>query len=270
MTTTAKKAADTTPREHTSLAAALAAFQAALPRVGKDNTARVATDKGPGYTYRYADLSEISPVVLPLLAAQGLAWSTRPTLVDGNRFVLVYRLSHTSGQEDVGEYPLPNPGSSPQVLGSAITYARRYALCAVTGVAPGDDDDDAAAAQRQQQRPQGGQQRAQARQGTGTTPPPAEPAQGGDQGQPNPSQRAALDLLRQTCADNKWSQARVAARYAAEHGGADLRQASMRDVETFRKGLFSVPDDELRDTPADPASQPDQAPAGEPAEEAQP
>ena len=35
----------------------------------------------------------------------------------------------------------PQSGS-PQDIGKAITYARRYALCAVTGLAPGGDDDD--------------------------------------------------------------------------------------------------------------------------------
>lgn len=130
-----------------NLAGALAAFQVDLPRVGKDNTASVRSDKG-SYTYRYADLADLSPLVLPLLAKHGLAWSTRPTLTDDGRFVLRYALSHVSGESEGGDYPLPNPTSSPQVLGSAITYARRYALCAMTGVAPGDDDDDAAAAQK--------------------------------------------------------------------------------------------------------------------------
>lgn len=57
--------------------------------------------------------------------------------------------------------PLPQPGRvSPQELGSAITYARRYALCAVVGVTVIDEDDDATQAQeaaeqqqRQQRRP---------------------------------------------------------------------------------------------------------------------
>jgi hypothetical protein len=80
---------------------------------------------------------------LPLLGENGLAWVTRPTIV-ADRFVLVYELLHTSGEKISGEYPLPANGS-PQALGSAITYARRYCLCAVTGVAADDDDDGQAA-----------------------------------------------------------------------------------------------------------------------------
>jgi hypothetical protein len=121
------------------LAAALAAFQAALPRIGKDETA----DTG-SYTYSYADLASVSRAVLPVLAGHGLSFTAFPTVLDG-KFVLHYRLLHTSGEAMEGVYPLA--GGNAQAVGSAITYARRYALCAVTGVAPDDDDDAAAATQ---------------------------------------------------------------------------------------------------------------------------
>lgn len=128
------------------LAAALAAVQAKMPHVGKDNRAQIKSDKG-NYAYFYADLTEISEALLPLLAAQKLAWTTLPTLNDAGVFVLRYALRHSSGESIGGDYPLPAASSTPQVLGSAITYARRYALCAVTGLAPGGEDDDAGAAQ---------------------------------------------------------------------------------------------------------------------------
>lgn len=145
--------------KHENLAAALAAFQKTLPTIAKGNEATVTSTKG-NYKYSYADLSDISPVVLPLLGAQGLAWSAQPTLM-GDNFVLHYSLSHESGEVIEGVYPLPSATTPAQQLGSAITYARRYALCAITGVAPGGDDDDAAsapAAQRQQQAPRLAQQ----------------------------------------------------------------------------------------------------------------
>jgi hypothetical protein len=137
--------------EAPSLAAALAAVQRKLPDVRKAETAHVRSDKG-NYSYRYATLPDITKAVLPLLGENGLAWVTRPTLVD-ERFVLVYELLHTSGEKVSGEYPLPT-GGSPQALGSAITYARRYCLCAVTGVAADDDDDGAAATEHHNARPE--------------------------------------------------------------------------------------------------------------------
>lgn len=130
------------PGEHRNLAAALAAFQSELPTIKKGNTADVNSAKG-SYSYQYADLADISPLVMPLLGKNGLAFTSRPTLV-GSDFVLHYMLTHESGETLEGEYPLPDPTIPAQQLGAAITYARRYALCSVTGVAPGGDDDDAA------------------------------------------------------------------------------------------------------------------------------
>src|SRR6266496_2365209 len=124
------------------LAAALAAVQRNLPDVRKGLTAHVRSDKG-NYSYKYADLADITKAVLPLLGENGLAWTTRPTIA-GERLVLVYELLHVSGEKITGEYPLP-ASVSPQALGSAITYGRRYCLCAVTGVAADSDDDGAAA-----------------------------------------------------------------------------------------------------------------------------
>lgn len=132
--------------ERDQLTAALAAVQAELPKVGKGNTAKVETRQGGSYTYTYANLGEVTAAILPLLGRHGLAWSCKPTMTAAG-FVLVYELRHTSGQADRGTWPLPDPSrATPQEVGSAITYARRYALCCATGVAPDEDDDDAAAA----------------------------------------------------------------------------------------------------------------------------
>lgn len=120
-----------------NLAAALAEFQRDLPRLGKGQTANTGT-----YSYRYADLADVSTLVLPLLAKHGLSFSAKPTLDESGRFVLEYTLRHSSGEADVGRYPLAANGT-PQQIGSSITYARRYALCSVTGIAPDEDDDGA-------------------------------------------------------------------------------------------------------------------------------
>ena len=121
--------------ERTSeIAKALAAFHKDLPEVHKGST-------NPAFKSKYADLADIVKVVLPKLAAQGLAWITTPTYVD-EQFVLAYELRHTSGESLGGVWPLPDPGkATPQQLGSAVTYAKRYTLSAVTGIAPDEDDD---------------------------------------------------------------------------------------------------------------------------------
>lgn len=125
-----------------NLPAALALVQSKLPTIAKHQTATVKSDKG-SYTYDYADLADVSEAILPLLGDAGLSWICRPTLTPEGKFVLAYKLLHTSGDAEEGQYPLPASGT-PQAMGAAISYARRYALCAVTGVAPKGDDNDAA------------------------------------------------------------------------------------------------------------------------------
>lgn len=139
--------------DHANLTSALASVQAQLPKVTKGQTVKVDMKGGGSYTYRYADLADISEAVLPLLGSHGLAFTACPTVNEAGAFVLVYRLRHTSGETVGGEYPLATQGG-PQAQGSLISYARRYTLCAVTGVAPEDDDGQAAQqAAEQQQRP---------------------------------------------------------------------------------------------------------------------
>jgi hypothetical protein len=121
-----------------TLAEALAQLQTDLPHIVKTTDAQYG---------KYADLAGITKQIMPKLGALGLSFTARPTLTERG-FVLAYELRHISDDEGIGgEYPLPGMEKGPQALGSAITYARRYCLCAVTGVAPDADDDDAAAAE---------------------------------------------------------------------------------------------------------------------------
>lgn len=141
-----------------NLAAALAKLQTQLPRIAKSETANVVSQKG-SYSYTYAGLADISAQVLPLLGAVGLAFTAKPTYDENGRYVLLCRLLHVSGETDEGLYLLPT-GGTPQALGSAITYGRRYLLCAMVGVAPDEDDDGAAAEAEKQQQGQRTAQRA--------------------------------------------------------------------------------------------------------------
>jgi hypothetical protein len=86
----------------------------------------------------------VMDMALPILAAKGIAIIQMPaSRIEGSgtvRQVLVTRLAHKSGQWVEGTLVLPVADPSPQGLGSAITYARRYMLAAV-GVVTDDDDD---------------------------------------------------------------------------------------------------------------------------------
>jgi ERF superfamily len=95
----------------------------------------------PHFKSKYADLAAIRDVSREPLSANGLA--IVQTIGDG---VLHTRLLHTSGQWIASEHPLPMSGR-PQEIGSALTYARRYSLSALIGIAT-DEDDDATGAEK--------------------------------------------------------------------------------------------------------------------------
>lgn len=136
--------------QHETLAAALAAFQAELPKLSKDQSAKVTGESQSGakisYTYGYADLAQVTETVSPILGKHGLSFTSVPTMTE-HGFLLAYSLLHESGEKIDGQWPLPDPTrTKPQQVGSAITYGRRYAFMAVTNTFPGGEDDDGAAA----------------------------------------------------------------------------------------------------------------------------
>jgi len=124
------------------IAKALAAAQAAFPAVGKDKTAAIKSEKG-NFSYSYADLASILAAVRKPLADNQLA-ITQPIIWSEGHAWLATRLLHVSGQSLESLYPLKQY-DRPQEMGSALTYARRYSLTALLGIAAEEDDDGAAA-----------------------------------------------------------------------------------------------------------------------------
>jgi ERF superfamily protein len=123
---------------------AMAQFQQKCPPILKSKTAKIVTARG-SYSYSYSPLDEILSVVLPILGELGLSVSWRqkmePNAVHVS-CVVAHKLGH---QEESGFIAMPygsdgrmNPA---QAVGSALTYARRYSLLAILGLAPEDDDD---------------------------------------------------------------------------------------------------------------------------------
>ena len=55
-------------------------------------------------------------------------------------------LCHSSGQWIISAWPVVKLPAAPQIIGSALTYARRYTLFALVGIAGEGDDDDGNAA----------------------------------------------------------------------------------------------------------------------------
>ena len=125
---------------HENVYAALAAAQAEMPPAVFNKT-------NPHFKSRYADLASLRAATLPVMGKHGLAIHQFTGFNGEGVFVLFTRVAHESGQciEPDGQFPLPNCPDKPQVLGSALTYARRYGWGAALGEAS-DEDDDANAA----------------------------------------------------------------------------------------------------------------------------
>lgn len=114
------------------IAKALASAQLTMENAGKNAV-------NPHFKNKYADLAEVLNVVRPALAAQGIA-IVQLTSTQGDALVLHTRMIHNSGQWIESEYPVCKFPATSQQMGAAMTYARRYSLASVCGIAQEDDD----------------------------------------------------------------------------------------------------------------------------------
>ncbi len=120
-----------------SMAAALSKAQGAIKGASKDS-------RNPHFQSRYADLASVWDACRDALAANEIAVVQSPR-AEGNIVSMQTILIHSSG-EWIESEPLTVTvrDSSPQSIGSGITYLRRYQLSSMVGVAPEDDDAEAA------------------------------------------------------------------------------------------------------------------------------
>ena len=97
----------------------------------------------PFFKSSYADLTSVIKAIKEPCFKHGLSYVQLPHR-DGNSIGVTTRLIHTSGQWIEHEFTLPMVKGDPQAAGSAITYARRYALQALFGIPAVDDDSESA------------------------------------------------------------------------------------------------------------------------------
>lgn len=129
---------ETATGSHRNIAAALAAAQSEMGRAKK-------SAKNPHFKNKYADLDSVCDAALPALNRHGIA-VLQPLEAHGDAWVQITRFVHgDSGETMETPVPLIVGKNDMQGLGSAMTYARRYGLMALAGIAPEDDDGNAAA-----------------------------------------------------------------------------------------------------------------------------
>lgn len=120
-----------------------AAFAKAFVAAQKATEAVKKAATNPHFKNKYADLSEVVEATVPALNANGIAVIQSPSF-DGDLVSVTTVMVHESGASVTGILSMRPTKMDPQGVGSAITYARRYALLAMTGAAPEDDDGNAA------------------------------------------------------------------------------------------------------------------------------
>jgi len=106
------------------------------------------TSDNPYFNSKYADLAEVLSVCRPELSKNGVAIIQTASTGDGYCVNVTTRLAHSSGEwieatltlmgESLGKDGKPKLNQ--QSIGSAITYARRFTLSAIVGIAQEDDD----------------------------------------------------------------------------------------------------------------------------------
>jgi hypothetical protein len=125
------------PAPLSELMTALAASQAEMSNAAYNQ-------QNPHFKSKYADLASIRDATIPALAKHGLSIHQVMQNNSSGNMVLVTRLGHASGSWIESIYPVPY-SDKPHIMGSAITYARRYSWAAICGIAAEEDEDGNAA-----------------------------------------------------------------------------------------------------------------------------
>jgi hypothetical protein len=101
--------------------------------------------ENPHFKSKYADLAAVWEACRGPFSDNGIAIVQDATSPDETRVQVTTRLIHSSGQwMEFGPLSIPNGKRDAHGAGSAITYAKRYALSAAIGIVTEDDDGNAA------------------------------------------------------------------------------------------------------------------------------
>lgn len=123
----------------------LSKLQALLEPVSKDST-------NPHFKSKYASLGAVNQAVMGPLTAAGFSVMAGGVDIGGKPYLRT-TISHVKGHSESFDYPIVNDGN-PQHIASSVTYARRYALCALLNLSVEDDDGNAATPAKVERKPE--------------------------------------------------------------------------------------------------------------------
>lgn len=128
-----------TSTEISEFAAAFCAAQAVMGVALKDSN-------NPHFKSKYADLTSVWAAAASALKEHGLSVMQFPGACEGGQLHMTTQIMHKSGQWMRSSMSIPLAKNDAQAYGSAVTYARRYAMSAALGIVQDDDDGNAASA----------------------------------------------------------------------------------------------------------------------------
>lgn len=215
--------------ETAELVGALARALQDMPTVKKNRTAE--TGK---FSYSYADLASIIETVRPTLKQQGLA-IVQSAVGAGEVQTTVL---HSSGQWlSFPPLSMPPTQGTPQAVGSALSFARRYSLLALLGLAPDDDDDGTAASKAPADAP----------------PPPTHPGPRGGKAITEKQKQVLGIRLRA----NGYGDRQAGLDFIAEHAGRRVESSKDLTAAEASKVLDALPDNREQPTLDEPPPPPE-------------
>ena len=137
-----------------NLSKALAEFRKEAEQPSRSKTVTVKTRTGGNYQYSYAPLEKVVEVIDKVASKHGLSYLQEAYTADNGSPAIVTRLMHSSGEWiETRPMVLASNNNDAQSQGSSITYARRYQLSALFGIAAEDDDDGDKAVKQKKEAP---------------------------------------------------------------------------------------------------------------------
>lgn len=124
---------------------------AALVQAQKTITFALMDKVNPHLKSKYADLPSVIDAIKTSLNDAGIMFMQTPEMMENMHLQLTTRLIHSSGEWIESTMMMPLVKQDPQGYGSALTYARRYSLAAITGLYQDDDDGFAASKTKKKQ-----------------------------------------------------------------------------------------------------------------------
>lgn len=132
----------------TEFFAAVAAFQSECPNIEKTSSVKPSSESGMRFGYNYADLTEITDTIRPILERHGLSYSHDTEALPSGMFKVMCTIQHVAGHSRTSTFTCPTSSragmSDAQKYAAAEKFGMRHSLILALGLTTADPDTDGA------------------------------------------------------------------------------------------------------------------------------